>query len=288
MGNLSAILKDQLAHPLTRGLAIDDPRTTQRRLEIIRGKPFLRKIYHEWYRMIAEVLPPSGASGLTHLPVLELGSGAGFMGEFVPGLITSDVMVCPGVNLVADGRAMPLADRSLSGIAMVDVLHHVPEPRRFFREAARVVEPRGVIAMVEPWVSAWSKLIYTRLHHEPFVPGATDWGFETTGPLSGANGAMPWIIFQRDRLRFEQEFPQWRIDVVRPFMPLRYLLSGGVSLRSLQPGWSFGVWKSIERVLGVCGCQAAMFAMIVLRRTDDGPHSIVMESVRETAGAVAS
>jgi hypothetical protein len=62
------MIKGNLAHPLTRGMDIDDPRTTQLRKEIIRSKPFLRSIYQEWYRDIVAALP-SGND-----PVLELGS----------------------------------------------------------------------------------------------------------------------------------------------------------------------------------------------------------------------
>src|SRR5207248_688772 len=98
-----------------------------------------------------------------------------------------------------------------------------------------------------PWASAWSRVVYTRLHHEPFRPDAAEWEFPPTGPLSGANGAMPWIIFHRDRARFESEFPQWRIEQVKPQMPLRYLLSGGVSMRTLLPGSMHAVVKGVER-----------------------------------------
>jgi hypothetical protein len=61
--------------------------------------------------------------------------------------------------------------------------------------------------MIEPWVTPWSRLVYTRMHHEPFVPAAAQWEFLTTGPLSGANGALPYILFSRDRAQFELEFP---------------------------------------------------------------------------------
>jgi hypothetical protein len=46
-----------LEHPLLQGLDIDDPRTTFLRRQIIQGKPFLRKIYEEWYLKIAEAIP---------------------------------------------------------------------------------------------------------------------------------------------------------------------------------------------------------------------------------------
>jgi hypothetical protein len=119
--------------------------------------------------------------------------------------------------------------------------------------------------MIEPWVSHWSRFVYTHLHHEPFQPESPVWEFPSSGPLSGANGALPWIVFARDRRRFEAEFPQWQIEHVRPMMPFRYLLSGGVSLRPLTPAWSFGLWSAAESVLGPWERSLAMFAQITLR-----------------------
>jgi SAM-dependent methyltransferase len=256
------MLKSLLAHPLTRGLDIDDPQTTHLRRQIIQEKSFLRQIYQEWYLAIVAVLPPGQGA------VLELGAGAGFMSDFIPDLITSELFYCPKIRAVLDGSRLPFVAQSLRGIVMTDVLHHLPQPRLFFAEATRCVRPGGVIAMIEPWVTLWSKLVYTRLHHEPFQPETPSWELPTSGPLSGANGALPWIIFARDRMKFEQEFPDWRIELIKSIMPFRYLLSGGVSLRSLAPVWSFGVWRQMENALGRWSDQLAMFAQIVLRRLD--------------------
>jgi uncharacterized membrane protein len=44
----------------------------------------------------------------------------------------------------------------------------------------------------------------------------------------------------------EREFPHLRIELIRPIMPFRFLLSGGVSLRIRAPGWSFGLCRQIE------------------------------------------
>src|SRR5580693_1196131 len=94
-------IKKWLAHPATRDLAIDDPRTTERRREIIQSNRFLRRIYDEWYRSIAERVP-QGEGG-----VLELGSGAGFLDKYIPGLIASEVFPCPGLNVILDARQLP-------------------------------------------------------------------------------------------------------------------------------------------------------------------------------------
>src|SRR5262249_41001219 len=145
-----------------RGLAVDDPETTRRRREIIRGKPFLRRVYGDWYAFVRERVPPGPGA------VLELGSGAGFLAEVLPEVVTSDTVGGADVRAFADARALPFAAGSLRAVVLVDVLHHVPDVRRFFAEAGRCVRPGGAIVAIEPWVSAWSRFVYARFHDEPF------------------------------------------------------------------------------------------------------------------------
>src|SRR5262245_60487163 len=133
----AAMLKAWLAHPLMRGLELDDPCTSHLRRHIIQAKSFLRQIYQEWYAAIVAALPAGDE------PVLELGSGAGFLQDFIPALITTDIFYCPGLSAVLDGQQLPLADNTLRAIVMTDVLHHVPQARRFLAEAARCIRPGG-------------------------------------------------------------------------------------------------------------------------------------------------
>ena len=254
------MLRSILAHPLTRGRSIDDPVTTDLRRSIITSKPFLRAIYEDWYQSIVARIPDSTGA------VLELGSGAGFFQQFVPDVITSEVFECAGVQLVADAQNLPFSEGELRAIVMTDVLHHIPNVAAFFREATRCLRSGGAVIMVEPWVSPWSNLIYTHLHHEPFEPEVEQWDFPAKGPLSDANGALPWIVFDRDRKRFEEEFPHLKIKEVRPMMPFRYLVSGGVSMRALMPGWTTPLWRTIERACEPQMKRLAMFSLISLRR----------------------
>ena len=92
--------------------------------------------------------------------------------------------------------------------------------------------------------------MYSKFHHEPFSPDAGDWTFSGDGPLSEANGALPWLIFERDRRRFEAQSPTFRIEQVRPMMPLAYALSGGVSMRAFLAGWSFDLIRWLEKITG--------------------------------------
>ncbi len=249
-----------LQHPLTRDMNVDDPATTVLRRRIIKEKSFLRRIYQEWYDRIIDALP------LPHEPVLEIGSGAGFLNERLSSVIKSEIFLCPDISLVLDARKLPFADGTVRAIVMTDVLHHIPSAESFFSEASRVMSPGGRILMIEPWVTEWSTFIYRHYHPEPFRPDAEDWGFPERGPLSGANGAMPWIIFNRDIGRFRNLFPDLNIVSIQPFMPLRYLLSGGVSMRSLMPAWTFPFWRFLENCLAPWRDSLAMFAFIVIER----------------------
>jgi SAM-dependent methyltransferase len=253
------MIRSLLAHPLTRGMDIDDPRTTELRRRVVREKAFLRRIYEEWYGEIAALVPDGPGQ------VLELGSGPGFLEEYLPGLITSEILYCDGVRVVLDAGALPFREGSLRAIVLVDVLHHLREPRRFLGEAARAVRPGGALVLHEPWVSAWSRFVYRWLHYEPFDDRG-GWECEGAGPLSRANNALPWILFERDRAAFERELPQWRVDRIEPGMPFRYLVSGGVTMRDLMPGAAFGAWRWLERRLRPWMKSWAMFAIIRLVR----------------------
>jgi len=258
----AAILRRLLAHPLTASLSLDDPATTELRNQIIASKPFLKSIYDEWYSMLSKELPEGEG------PVLELGSGAGYCERFIPNLITSEIFYCSRAKVVADAEKIPFADGSLRAIVMTDVLHHMPRVESFFAEASRCLRRDGKILMIEPWVTPWSRFVYTRLHHEPFRTDAADWSFASTGPLSGSNSAMPWIVFVRDRNKFETLFPELSIERIRPFLPFRYLVSGGVGLRSLMPGITHDVWAGLECMLESQMPNLAMFAFVSLRRSE--------------------
>ncbi len=259
----AALLRRLLAHPLTASLDLDDPSTTELRKQIILTKPFLKAIYDEWYATLLRALPPGEGQ------VLELGSGAGYMAHFLQELITSEVFYCSGVRVVADGQQLPFADGALRGILMTNVLHHIPNVREFFREALRCLRPHGKILMIEPWVTPWSRFVYTHFHHEPFDPETADWSFAANGPLSSANGALPWIIFDRDREKFRAEFPGLLIEQVHPFMAFRYLVSGGVAMRSLMPGFTHSLWAGLERALDSQMSRLGMFAFVSVVKSED-------------------
>lgn len=263
-----------LAHPLTAGLHPDAPQTTHLRRRIIKEKAFLQKLYTDWYTKILSCIPDKKVVSGT---VVELGSGGGFLKEMLPEAIASDVFWCPHLSLVFDARMMPFASGSVRALVLIDVLHHIPDAGLFLKEAIRVLAPGGVVAMVEPWNTSFSRWIYQNLHPEPFRPqhrqdvaeddGCSRWAFPASGPLSSANGAIPWIIFQRDKAIFNKEFPQLCVQKLELGYPFSYLLSGGVSMRALLPGCCFSLCRGIENNLPQFIInRTAMFSFITLVR----------------------
>lgn len=237
---------------------IDSPERTLAHGKVIRRKKFLYRLYKEWY---SELLTISGYTNSKHF--IELGSGACIIKDFAPNIITSDVLALPNIDKIIFSDSIPYESKSLDGIIMIDVLHHMPDIRKFIIEADRVLKIGGCVIMSEPWNCSWSNFIYSLFHHEPFnVTG--DWTIPYSGPLSGANGALPWIVFCRDRSIFNKEFPNFEIAAIKPHTATRYLLSGGVSMKQLVPNWSFSIFKILDNIINKINF--SMFAYIMIKK----------------------
>ena len=252
-------LRRILQHPLANNLDLDSPTAPLIHRQIIQSKPFLQAIYREWRRRLFSELSTCGT------PILEIGAGAGFQTVSEGANFSSDLVFIPPLDLVCDAHSLPVARGSLAGIFGLNVLHHLTEPKIFLSSVQFTLQPGGILALIEPWQTPWSQWVYTHLHHEPYNPNTIDWQQLHGGPLSSANGALPWIIFERDRAIFTCLFPDLQIEKIQPFMPLAYLLSGGVSMRSLLPGWAYPIIRWFEKYLEP---YQAMFALIILRKVD--------------------
>jgi len=250
-----------LRQPETRNIkALDDPATTLLHAKIIQKKPFLKKLYIDFYRQFERAMPDFEKKVL-----VELGSGGGFIKEVIPNVITSDILELPNVDKVFPVSGMPFEKKNVDAFFMIDVLHHVTDPRAFFTEALRCLKTGGKIIMIEPANTLWSRFIYKNFHHELFDTQA-QWEPKEQGPLSHGNGALPWMIFSRDREIFEEEFPKLRIVSMRNHTPIRYLLSGGLTLRQLVPSFSYSAVKSVEYLLSPLDNLLGMFQTIELQK----------------------
>lgn len=239
---------------------LDDPATALLHAEIIQKKAFLKRLYIDFYRQLEKAVSDPEKKVL-----VELGSGGGFIKEVISNVITSDLLELPHVDRVFSAVSMPFENDSVDAFVMIDVLHHMADPGAFLEEAGRCLRDSGKIVMIEPANTPWSRFIYKNFHHELF--DTTDqWKLERERPLSVANGALPWIIFSRDREQFDKAFPCLRIVRMYSHTPLLYLLSGGLTLRQLVPSFSYPVFKLLERVLSPFNSLLGMFQTIELQK----------------------
>ena len=235
---------------------LDSPERTLHHGEIILQKKFLRKLYEQWYAEFLCEIPR-----LPNDTYIELGSGDGFLKELDPKMICSDILDLPSNDLTFSALDMPFSTSSVGGIFMVDTMHHIPDMEKFLEEVSRVLVKNGKMIMIEPANSWWGRLIYKNFHHEPFEPKG-GWTIPESGPLSGANGALPWIVFERDKLKFQEKFPNLKIETIQYRNPLLYLVSGGVSYRQLLPDFMFPVVNRIDNLLPKMLKQLSMFQLI--------------------------
>ena len=244
---------------------INDPKRASQIRAVLLGKYGLRCLYEEIYTRYRGSLSQCPPAGLA----IELGSGAGFAKSLIPQLVTTDILPYAGVDAVVDGTAMPFAAGSLHFVCMWNVLHHIPNAEAMFAELDRCLVPGGRVLIQDQhigWISRW---VLRYVHHEPFRPDAQEWSFATDGPLSGANGALAWIIFQRDAARFQRLFPRLRVRHYRPHSPLRFWLAGGLKKWSLIPNGTWGLVTALDRVLIQLSPQFGSFVEIELEKVND-------------------
>jgi len=239
---------------------LDSPERTIAHQKIIKEKYFLRKLYEEWYTVFT-----SSISALPSGKMIELGSGGGFLKEFIPSVLCTDILELPSNDLTFSALEMPFADNEISAIFMIDTFHHIPDSKLFLAEVNRVLKKGGMLIMIEPANSMWGRFIYKNFHHEPFEPTG-NWKIPPSGPMSGANGALPWIVFERDFGEFKRSFPLLRLEKIKYHTPFMYLISGGVSFKQVFPNFSYAIFRWIDKLLPSVNRQISMFMTITVRK----------------------
>ncbi|MDP4267444.1 MAG: methyltransferase type 11, partial [Bacteroidota bacterium] len=73
-------------------------------------------------------------------------------------------------------------------------------------------------------------------------------------------------IFKRDIEIFKTKYPDLKIVNIKHHTPFRYLISGGVSMKSIVPGWSFGFFTQLEKLLNPLSDQIGMFMTITIEK----------------------
>jgi SAM-dependent methyltransferase len=241
---------------------LDSPDRAAEITQAIQSKPALMYFYQRAYLSFQTELLKRKIDG----PIVELGSGSGFLKSVIPQVETTDVLSYPGIDRVVDATQMPYGDASVGAFFMLNVFHHIPDAEKALAEMNRCLKPGGIVFIADQYIGFLSKPIFKHIHAEGFDDSQREWRFVSTGPLSGANGALTWIVFWRDLGLFESRFPKLSVIYRRPHSPLLYWLSGGLKSWTLVPQFLLKFFIRLDKILIILSEKFASFTDIVLEK----------------------
>ncbi len=230
-----------------------------RNAEIWRHKPLLREVYGVFFsQMVAWIdaeLPG---------PIVEIGSGIGNLKEHCPKVIATDLFMHPWMDLLCDSYELPFLSGSLSHLLLFDVFHHLRTPNAFLAEASRVLTSKGRIILLEPFVSASSRLSYGLFHPEPLAMGeAID-----LAPFAGAGRDYHAAQGNATRLFFRDPswLQGWTIIHRQAFASFTYLLSGGFTKPALYPRAVLPIAQRVDAIFSRWPRMFGARCIVVLQR----------------------
>lgn len=263
-----AALRNSLLDPRIVEIDKDSEDRIKVHNEILSSKKMMREVFAEFYNSCLAIAEKEFTN--CNGDELEIGAGVSFFKSIRPNLIVTDIVPAPNLDMVLDAQNMhQIRDESLKAIYALNVFHHLPDPKLFFKELIRVLKPGAGCILIEPFYGTLAKPFYQNLHaSEHFNPEQADWeAKDEIGVMTNANQALSYIVLVRDRARFEALFPELEIVISRPLQNyLRYLFSGGINFRQLLPDLFIPILKLIEKMLKPVSKHTALHHMIVIRK----------------------
>jgi len=266
MKRILALMRD----PLLNGMDVDACQRLELHRVMLQRKRMLRVVFAEFHHLCKSLdrrfLSGKGME-------IELGAGIAPMRESYADVVATDVMESPQSDRILDAEAMDLADNSVRTIYGQNCFHHFPHPDRFFKELVRVLTPGGGAILLEPYYGPAATFMYKRLFAtEGFDKTYHSWDTPAMGPMNGANQALSYIIFVRDRAEFMRKYPALEIIYQAPIGNyLKYLFSGGLNFRQLLPDHFINSIGWAEKVLCPFNRWIALHHVIVLRKANAMP-----------------
>jgi SAM-dependent methyltransferase len=242
--------------------------TLRRHRAVWDKKPGLRRVYKEEF--FARLLASRKARGLC----VEVGGGPGFFKELLPEVISTDLVWCPWLDVVADAQKLPFRSDRVTNVFGLDVLHHIAAPLAFLQEVERILAPGGRLILVEPWITPLSYLIYRFFHQEGCDLSVLPWKADDSQSVPSkkafdGNAAIPYLLFagQNRSMTFES-LPRLSPVVIEPFCLFAYLLSFGFKSMNLLPESLYPSISKFERAtLPLWRDFAALRVLLVLEKS---------------------
>jgi SAM-dependent methyltransferase len=258
-------LRELLADPSLKSLDVDGSERMDLHEKVLARKRMLREVFvefhHDFHRLARRYFKGEGLE-------VELGAGIAPMRNSYPEVLATDIVLAEQLDMALNAEAMSLESRSVKAFYGQNCFHHFPHPDRFFNELERTLIPGGGAILIEPFYGPFAAFLYKRLFKtEGFDMQFPSWETPATGPMNGANQALSYIVFVRDRKTFEHKHPT--LEIVHQEVCLnypRYLISGGLNFRQLLPDAFIPVIKVIEKIVSPLRRLLALHHIVVIRR----------------------
>ena len=195
---------------------VDSADRLRQHREILRTKRLVREVFQQNHRTFLGLDRRffGDCPGLR----VELGAGAASIRETDPEVLATDLFPAEHLDRVLDAQCMDLADGCVRALYCQNGFHHFSNPELFFAEAIRVLHPGGGIILIEPYYGPWARFLYPRLFAtERYDEHQPSWIGVGQGPMAGANQALSYIVFKRDREHFSRVFPSSKSCICGPW-----------------------------------------------------------------------
>lgn len=259
---------DFLSDPLLAGMDVDGVSRLNLHLIMLAKKRMLRDVFTEFHHLFKQLdqqfFSGKGAE-------IELGAGISPMRDSYPNVLATDIVDAPHLDKVINAEAMDLPDNSVRTIYGQNCFHHFPHPDKFLFELERVLIPGGGAILLEPYYGPFASFLFKRLFRtEGFDKSFPSWETPVEGPMNGANQALSYIVFVRDRAELERKHPSLKIvHEQRVGNYLKYVISGGLNFRQLLPDGMTGAVSYIEKLLWPFNRWFALHHIIVIRKSGE-------------------
>ena len=262
---LFTTLRNLVQDPRLKGLDPDSDELLVVHSRILYEKPMMRQVFGEFYDACLN-LDKKYFSGTGDR--IEIGAGVSFFKKQYPEIVATDIKKADNLDMVVNALDMPFAANTIRAIYGINCFHHFPDPEKFFNELSRVLVKGGGCVLIEPYYGVVAKRFYKGIFDsEGFDATQPGWRNDSLGYMMGANQALSYIVFVRDRAKFEAKFPDLEIVLHRPLNNyMRYLLSGGLNFRQLLPSPFSPLIKLVETLLIPVRSVVALHHVIVIRK----------------------
>lgn len=259
------MLIDLLRDPLLAGIDVDSTDRLTIHLMMLKRKRMLRELFVEYHHLFRKL----ETQYLTGFGIkVEIGAGVSPMRDSYPEVLATDIVGANHLDKVVNAEAMDFPNNSVKVIYGQNCFHHFPHPELFFHELERVLVSGGGSILLEPYYGPFASFLYKRLFKtEGFDKLEKSWETPMEGPMNGANQALSYIVFIRDRKIFENKFPNLQIvhqEIAGNY--LKYLLSGGLNFRQILPDCLTGLVTVVEKIFLPLNKWIALHHVVVIKK----------------------